>query len=90
MIEPATELHERVLSKIDSEYLSNHDKLLCDDIIATVKKTVAECIAGILDCKSELNSDWQSLYVSYVTGSFGPNDCDFMYGMLNSAEVENV
>ena len=47
MIEPATELHERVLSKIDSEYLSNHDKLLCDDIIATVKKTVAECIAEI-------------------------------------------
>lgn len=42
-------------------------------------------IAGILDCKSELNSDWQSLYVSYVTGSFGPDDCNFMYGMLNES-----
>ena len=46
-------------------------------------------VAGILDCKSELNSDWQSLYVSYVTGSFGPADCRFMYSILNSAEVEN-
>jgi hypothetical protein len=44
-------------------------------------------IAGMLDCKSELNSDWQSLYVSYVTGCFGPADCRFMYEMLNSAEV---
>ena len=47
MIEPATELLERVLAKIDSEWLVDYDKKLCDDIKEYLsrqqEKTVIRC-----------------------------------------------
>ena len=39
-------------------------------------------IAGMLDFKSDESAEWQSLYVSYVTNSFGPADVRFMVEFL--------
>ena len=35
-----------------------------------------------LDFKSDESAEWQSLYVSYVTNSFGPADVRFMMEFL--------
>ena len=37
-------------------------------------------IAGHLDCKSDIDQDWNSLYKAYIRGEFTPADCRFMYG----------
>jgi hypothetical protein len=65
MIEPATELLERVLSKIDSEYLSDYDKLLCDDIKAYLLRQYERTIIRCSVCKTTEDVHYVGGYQAY-------------------------
>ena len=69
MIEPATELLERVLSKIDSEWLVDYDKKLCDDIKAYLSRQQERKVIRCSICGTTENVKYVGGYQPYLCGS---------------------
>jgi hypothetical protein len=65
MIKPATELLERVLSKIDSEWLGDYDKSLCDDIKAYLSRQQERTVIRCCICKTTENVVYVGGYQAY-------------------------
>jgi len=66
MIEPATELLERVLSKIDSEWLGDYDKSLCDDIKAYLSRQQERTVIRCSVCGTTENVRWVGGHQPYL------------------------
>lgn len=65
MIKPATELLERVLSKIDSEWLVDYDKSLCDDIKSYLLRQQERTIIRCCICGTTENVKYVGGYQAY-------------------------
>ena len=66
MLEPATELLERVLAKIDSEWLVDYDKKLCDDIKAYLSRQQERTVIRCSVCGTTENVRWVGGYQPYL------------------------
>jgi hypothetical protein len=61
----AIELFERVLSKIDSEWLADYDQTLCDDVKEYIAKQQEKEIPQCSVCHTTKDVEWVGGYQPY-------------------------